>query len=464
LQDDLRPRAITRDLTWGVPVPVDGGEGKVLYVWFDAPIGYISSTKEWAAENGKDWKEWWQDDETALIHFIGKDNIVFHCIIFPAILKGHGDYIVPANVPANEFLNIEGEKISTSKNWAVWMHEYLTEFPGQTDVLRYVLAANMPETKDANFTWEDFKTRNDTELVDTLANFVNRVKVLTLKNFEAVPERGELTARDQVLIDSVYAAVKDAAENFSNYRFRDALNEMMKIARAGDLYLSDNEPWKMVKTDAAGAGHVLNLGLNTAAVLATVAEPFLPETSAKIFQMLNIKPLRWTDLEGFEFVKAGGQLENIPHLFSRIDQKVVQAQVEKLEKRKAEREMENNPETPTEEAALEAAKDFTSFDEFMKMDIRIGTILEAEPIKGSNKLLKLLIDTGLDQRVILSGVAKHFQPEDLVGKQCTVLLNLPARKMMGEMSNGMVLFAEDTEGKLHLVNPEYAIRPGSTVN
>ncbi|HHG83991.1 MAG TPA: methionine--tRNA ligase, partial [Bacteroidetes bacterium] len=399
LQEDLHPRAITRDLDWGIKVPAEGGEGKVLYVWFDAPIGYISATKEWAALNGKDWKSYWQDDETALIHFIGKDNIVFHCIMFPAVLKGHGDYILPENVPANEFLNLEGEKISTSKNWAVWMHEYLEEFPGQTDTMRYVLTANMPETKDANFTWQDFKTKNDSELVDTLANFVNRVKVLTLKNFDAVPERTALNRRDQELIMSVSNAVQEAGEYIEKYRFRDALNEMMKIARAGDLYLSDNEPWKVVKTDKAAAGHILNLGLNVAAILAAVAEPFLPETSAKIFKMLNIEALRWTDLKGIDFVKAGTQLENIPHLFSRIDQKVVDAQVDKLNRRKAERETEAAGES--QEKPLAEAKAFTSFDDFQKMDIRIGTILKAEKVKGSKKLLKLLVDTGLDEREIL---------------------------------------------------------------
>ncbi|MEM0996639.1 MAG: methionine--tRNA ligase [Bacteroidota bacterium] len=466
LQQDLHPRSITRDLSWGVSVPVADAEGKVLYVWFDAPIGYISATKEWAAAKGEDWEKWWKDEDSALIHFIGKDNIVFHCIIFPAILKGHGEYIFPENVPANEFLNLEGEKISTSKNWAVWLHEYLEEFPGQTDVLRYVLTGIMPETKDANFTWEDFKTRNDSELVDTFANFVNRVKVLTVKNFDGVPVRQELTSRDTQLLNSVQEAVTAAGNDLDNFRFREALNEMMKIARAGDLYLSDLEPWKLVKTDKIAAGHVLNLGLHVAAVLATVAEPFLPETAQKIFTLLGIAPVKWGQLGETVLVPEGGQLEKIPHLFSRIDKKVVQAQVDKLERRKAEREAEKAAAEAggAEAPSIAPVKDMTTFDDFTQMDIRIGTIVEAEKLKKSKKLLKLLVDTGLDQRIILSGVAQHFAPEELVGKQCTVLLNLPARKMAGEYSHGMVLFAEDPSGKLHLVNPEYLIPPGSTVN
>ena len=466
--EDLKPRAITRDLDWGVKVPIPNAEGKGLYVWFDAPIGYVSATKEWAQQAGKDWEPYWKDQDTALIHFIGKDNIVFHCIIFPCILKGQGDYIVPVNVPANEFLNLEGEKISTSRNWAVWMHEYLQEFPGQVDVLRYVLAAIMPETKDADFTWEDYQTRCNSELVDTFANFVNRIKVLSIKNFGAVPSRKELSERDLQLIQEVKEAHAKISKLIEEFKFKEALSEMMGIARSGDRYLSELEPWKLVKTDKEAAGHVLNLGLNTAAALATVAEPFMPDTSAKIFQMLGIEPVRWEEASSYEHVKEGGNLVEIAHLFTRVPDEVVQAQKDKLLKSKA-----NRPGTPAEPVApaepeapaeMPPFKEYTSFDEFQKMDIRIGTILEAERVPKSKKLLKLLIESGHDQRVILSGVAEHFAPEDLVGKQCTFLANLPPRTMMNMESNGMVLFAEDSKGKLHLLSPVGKIDNGSTVN
>lgn len=461
LQDGLKPRAITRDMSWGVPVPVEGGEGKVLYVWFDAPIGYISATKEWAEANNKDWKTYWQDEGTELVHFIGKDNIVFHCIIFPAMLKGHGDFVLPTNVPANEFLNLEGNKISTSRNWAIWMHEFAEEFPDQIDTMRYVLTAIMPETKDSEFTWQEYKTRNDTELVATFANFVNRVKVLTLKNFDGVPARLALNERDQQLIDAVHAAKDRAAEALENFRFRDALNEMMIVARSGDAYLSELEPWHLVKKDPVAAGHVLNLGLNVAAVLATVASPFLPETSEKIFKMLNREPLNWTQLEGFDFVAEGTQLENIAHLFKKIDQGVVDAQVAKLQATAATVEVE---EVEEEAGSLPALKEETTFDAFQGMDLRLGTILEASPVPKTNKLLQFKVDTGLDQRTIVSGVAQHFKPEELVGKQVMVLANLQPRKIRGVVSQGMILFAEDATGKLHLVNPEYPVQNGSSVN
>ncbi len=481
LDGGLTPRAITRDLDWGVEVPVPEGKGKVLYVWFDAPIGYVSATKEWAAAAGKDWEPYWKSEDTALYHFIGKDNIVFHCIIFPAILKGQGDYIVPENVPANEFLNIEGEKISTSRNWAVWLHEYLLDFPGQADVMRYVLTAMMPENKDADFTWTDYQVRNNSELVDTFANFVNRIKVLTLKNFGKVPARQALSERDQQLIDSVLNAQNEVGKLIASFRFKEALSQMMEIARAGDRYLSELEPWKLVKTNPEAAGHVLNLGLNTAAVLAVAAAPFMPGTSDKIFEMLQIAPISWDGLAGFDYVQAGGEIVEIPHLFSRVTDDVVAVQVENLRRRKVEREAEQAAASPapvvapTEVAqpiAVEASapqsvpafKEMTSFPEFQKMDIRIGTILKAERMEKSKKLLKLLIDTGLDQRTILSGVAEHFAPEDLIGKQCTFLANLPPRPMMGTASEGMVLFAEDASGKLHLLNPEGRIDNGATVN
>ncbi len=462
LQDGLQPRSITRDLDWGVKVPLAEAEGKVLYVWFDAPIGYISATKEWAEANGKDWKQYWQDEGTALYHFIGKDNIVFHCIIFPAILKGHGDYILPVNVPANEFLNLEGRKISTSKNWAIWMHEFAAEYPNHIDTMRYVLTATMPETKDSEFTWADFKARNDNELVATFANFVNRVKVLTLKNFEGVPARGELNEEEQTLVQDLYANVEAASQNLSNFRFREALNDMMKIARLGDKYLTNMEPWKLVKTDKDKAGHVLNIGLNLAAVLATVSEPFMPKTSIKIFDMLQIPPLKWTDLEGLDFVKAGGQLNNIAHLFQKIDPKMIEKEIERLH------ENAKSAEAQADEGAadlpLEPQKAETTFDDFSGMDIRVGTILEAEKVKKADKLLKFLVDTGIDQRTIVSGVAKHYAPEDLIGKQVLVLANLKPRKIRGVESQGMILFAEDPAGNLHVVNPEGDVPNGSVVN
>jgi len=455
LQDGLQPRSITRDLDWGVKVPVPEGDGKVLYVWFDAPIGYITATKEWAAEQGKDWEPYWKDDETALYHFIGKDNIVFHSIIFPSILKGHGDFILPTNVPANEFLNLEGRKISTSKNWAIWMHEFAAEYPQYIDTMRYVLTALAPETKDSEFTWADFKIRNDNELVATFANFVNRVKVLTLKNFEGVPGRQDLTADESAMVEELYAIVHDAGENIGHFRFREALNDMMKIARLGDKYLSDLEPWKLVKVDKAAAGHVLNLGLNITAVLATVAAPFMPDTADKIFDMLQIEPLTWLNLEGMDYIGEGHTLKNIPHLFQKIDPAMIEKEVERL----------NAAGSSTDPAvSLEAQKEETTFDAFQGMDIRIGTILEAEKVKKADKLLKFVVDTGLDHRTIVSGVAQHFQPEELVGKQVLVLANLKPRKIRGVESQGMILFAEDPEGKLHLVNPEVGVENGSVVN
>jgi methionyl-tRNA synthetase len=456
LQEDLKPRAITRDLDWGVKVPLPGAEDKVLYVWFDAPIGYISATKEWAALHQTDWRPYWQDEDTKLVHFIGKDNIVFHCIIFPCILKGHGDYIVPDNVPANEFLNLEGEKISTSRDWAVWMHQYLEDFPGKVDVLRYVLTSIMPETKDADFTWADFQIRNNKELVDTFANFINRVKVLTLKNFESVPAKLARREEEIVLQEAIYACVQKAQGCIENYRFKEALNEVMEIARLGDRYLSTNEPWHLIKSDKALAGHVLNVGLNIASVLAVVCEPFMPDTSSSIFKMLGIHPLKWNELNGLDMVASGGVLHDIPHLFSRIENNAIEAQVERLKNRKASME--------AQEPTAKPFKSHTSFDQFQQMDIRIGTILAVEKVEKSKKLLKLLVDLGLEKRVILSGVAEHFEPDDLVGKQCTVLVNLPPRAMMGIESNGMVLFAEDNQGKLHLLNPGNHIDNGSTVN
>lgn len=461
LQDGLLPRAITRDMDWGVKVPLEDAEGKVLYVWFDAPIGYISATKEWAEANGKDWRPYWQDEDTALIHFIGKDNIVFHCIVFPAILKGHGDFITPVNVPANEFLNLEGRKISTSKNWAIWMHEFAAAYPEQIDALRYVLSAIMPETKDAEFTWSEYKSRVDNELVATFANFINRVKVLSLKNFQGVPARQELDASEEQLVADLYATLAQLEKSILQFRFRDALNEMMKIARLGDKYLSDREPWHLVKTDKAVAGHVLNIGLNIAAVLAAASAPFMPETSSKIFTMLGISPLQWTDLEGFAFVQAGQELENIPHLFKKIDPKMVESEIEKLHASAAQNDTEQGaavlPEVPEFKAE-------TSFDDFQKMDIRVGTILEAGRVPKADRLLQFKVDTGRDQRTIVSGVAEFFTPEDLVGKQVLVLANLKPRKIRGVVSQGMILFAEDAAGTLHLVNPEYLIQNGSSVN
>jgi methionyl-tRNA synthetase len=453
IDQGLHPRAVTRDLDWGVPVPVPGAEGKVLYVWFDAPIGYISATKEAFPD---EWETYWKDPESKLVHFIGKDNIVFHCIIFPVMLQAHGDYILPDNVPANEFLNLEGDKISTSRNWAVWLHEYLQDFPGQADVLRYVLCANAPETKDNDFTWKDFQARNNNELVATLGNFVNRAAVLTQKFFDSkVPERGELQTIDQEVFVQVAEFPSRVGELIENYRFREALGEVMNLARLGNKYLADTQPWHLIKTDAARTGTVLHVALQVAAALVPLLTPFLPESAQKLADMLNFEPGDWQSAGRAEQLPAGHQLREPALLFAKIDDSVVNTQVQKL--------LDTKKANALAAAPVTAAKENVSFDEFGKMDLRVGTIVAAEKVAKTKKLLKLTIDTGLDQRTIVSGIAEAFIPEALIGQQCMVLLNLAPREIKGIQSQGMLLLAENADGSLALMQPGSAVRNGSPV-
>lgn len=455
--DGLQPRSMTRDMDWGIPVPVPEAEGKVLYVWFDAPIGYISSTKEWAQEKGIDWEPYWKDKDTKLVHFIGKDNIVFHCITFPAILKNHGDFILPDNVPANEFLNLEGDKISTSRNWAVWLHEYLEEFPGKQDVLRYVLTANAPETKDNDFTWKDFQTRNNSELVAIYGNFVNRALVLTHKFFEGkVPERGSLFPYDMEVLEEMGAFPGKIAESLERFRFREALGITMDFARLGNKYLADTEPWKVIKTDPERTATILNIALNIAANLSIVSAPFLPFTAAKLKDTLNLGPFLWKDAGKDQLLVTGAEIAEAALLFEKIEDEAVAAQVNKLLASKAQNELAN--------AQLAPMKDIITFDDFAKLDMRIVTILTAEKLKKSKKLLKLTVDTGLGSRTVLSGIAEHFTPEELIGKQVTMLINLAPRKMMGIDSEGMILMAEDAAGKLKLLHPHEPTNQGSTIS
>jgi len=455
--DGLQARSMTRDMDWGIPVPVDGAEGKVLYVWFDAPIGYISSTKEWAIEKGIDWEPYWKDKDTKLVHFIGKDNIVFHCIIFPAILKTHGEFILPENVPANEFLNLEGDKISTSRNWAVWLHEYLEEFPGQQDVLRYVLTANSPETKDNDFTWKDFQTRNNSELVAIYGNFVNRAVVLTHKYFQGVvPLKGALTTHDQEVIAQLEAFPEKIAASIERYRFREALGIMMDLARLGNKYLAETEPWKVIKTDQQRTATILNVALNIAANLAIVSEPFLPFTAAKLVSLFDLKHIKWDDAGSGDLLKGGKTLGEMGLLFDKIEDEAVEKQVQKLLDAKKMNEAENVP--------VPVMKDLITYDDFAKLDMRVVTVLEAERMPKSKKLIKLKVDTGLGHRTVLSGVAEHFEPEFLIGKQVTMLINLAPRKMMGIDSEGMILMAEDKDGKLKLLQPHEGTASGSTIS
>ena len=452
IDDGLRPRAVTRDLDWGIPVPVEGGEGKVLYVWFDAPIGYISSTKEWAKREGKDWEPYWKDIDTKLVHFIGKDNIVFHCIIFPAMLKAEGSYILPDNVPANEFLNLEGNKLSTSKNWAVWFHEYLEEFPDKHDVLRYALTANAPETKDNDFTWKDFQARNNNELVAIFGNFVNRVVVLTNKYYEGVvPKPNELTTVDLETLAKVKAYPSVIASSIERYRFREASQELMNLARLGNKYLADEEPWKVIKEDESRVQTVMYIALQIASALAVLSEPFLPFTSDKLKGILKQSELSsdWTwdaITEGRELLTANHTIGKAELLFSKIEDKDVQFQLDKLEASKKANEAANKK--------VEPQKETINFDDFTKLDIRVGTILEAEKMPKAKKLLVLKVDTGIDVRTIVSGIAESFNAEDVVGKKVTVLVNLAPRALRGVESEGMILMTETPEGKLVFVNPD----------
>ncbi len=449
----LQPRAVSRDLEWGVPVPVEGAEGKVLYVWFDAPIGYISATKELTPE----WEKWWKDDETRMLHFIGKDNIVFHCIVFPTMLKAHGEYNLPENVPANEFLNLEGDKISTSRNWAVWLHEYLEDFPGKQDVLRYVLTANAPETKDNDFTWKDFQARNNNELVAILGNFVNRALVLTHKYYGGeVPACGELTETDKAALAELAGVKEKLQKSLDTYHFREALFEAMNVARLGNKYIADEEPWKVVKTDPERVKTVMNICLQIAASCTIGLDAFLPFSMDKLRGFLNIEPLSWDDLGKADLISAGHKINKADLLFEKIEDEVVEAQVQKLLTTKEANEKD----------AFEAepAKSNIVFDDFMKMDIRVGTILEAEKVAKTKKLMKLLVDTGIDKRTVVSGIAEYFTPEEVIGKQVSILVNLAPRKLRGIESQGMILMAQDADGKLAFVSPGQAVVNGAVVS
>ena len=454
LDDELKPRAVTRDLDWGIPVPVDGAEGKVLYVWFDAPIGYISSTKEWAEREGKDWRPFWQDKDTELVHFIGKDNIVFHCIIFPAMLKAEGSYILPTNVPANEFLNLEGNKLSTSKNWAVWLHEYLQDFPNQQDVLRYALTANAPETKDNDFTWKDFQARNNNELVAIFGNFINRVAVLTQKYYEGeVPAAGALNATDSETLQQLSELTQKIEQSLERYRFREAQQELMNIARLGNKYLADEEPWKLIKTDAERVKTVMYVALQVATALAITSEPFLPFTSEKLKNILQLGTTAWEQVKQnpTALLPTGHKIGVATLLFEKIEDAAIAKQLERLENTKQANRQEAQA---AAEVAVAPQKELISYDDFAKMDIRIGTILSAEKMPKADKLLILKVDTGIDQRTIVSGIAQSFNPEEIIGKRVTVLANLAPRKLRGVESQGMILMVENTEGKYRFIAPD----------
>ena len=446
----LEPRAVTRDLDWGIDVPVEGADGKKLYVWFDAPIGYISATKEWAAREGKDWEPYWKNEETKLVHFIGKDNIVFHCIIFPVMLKAEGSYILPDNVPANEFLNLEGNKLSTSKNWAVWLHEYLQDFPEKQDVLRYALTANAPETKDNDFTWKDFQARNNNELAAIFGNFINRVVVLTNKYYDGIiPTPNEFSEVDEQTLTELKAYPSVISSSIERYRFREALSEVMNVARLGNKYLADEEPWKMVKENPERVKTQMYVALQIATALQTLCEPFLPFTSNKLKTILNTSTLdvNWNSIsKKTDLLPAGHKIGEAQILFAQIEDAEIQKQLDKLEASKKANQIAN--------AKAEPQKEVATFDDFTKLDLRVGTILEAEKMPKANKLLVLKVDTGIDVRTIVSGIAEHFTPEEVVGKRVTVLANLAPRALRGVESSGMILMTNTAEGKLVFVNPD----------
>lgn len=477
----LEPRAVTRDLDWGIDVPVEGAEGKKLYVWFDAPIGYISSTKEWALREGKDWEPYWKSEDTKLVHFIGKDNIVFHCIIFPAMLKAEGSYILPDNVPANEFLNLEGNKLSTSKNWAVWLHEYLEDFPDKQDVLRYALTSNAPETKDNDFTWKDFQARNNNELVAIFGNFINRVVVLTNKYYDGiVPIPNEFSEVDEATLAELKAYPAVIASSVERYRFREALGELMNVARLGNKYLADEEPWKVIKDNPERVKTQMYVALQIASALSVLAEPFLPFTSEKLKRILNATPssistfgitdetavlaearnntgLSWNDIsENSDLIPAGHKIGEAELLFAKIEDEEIQKQIDKLEATKTANKAENKKAEPQ--------KDLIQYEDFAKMDLRVGTILEAEKMPKANKLLVLKVDTGIDVRTIVSGIAESFTPEEIVGRKVTVLVNLAPRALRGVESQGMILMTTNAEGKLVFVNPDAEVENGETIN
>ena len=453
LNDGLKPRAMTRDLNWGVPVPLPNAEGKVLYVWFDAPIGYISFTQEWAEKNGKNWKDFWQNEETDLIHFIGKDNIVFHCIIFPSMMKAHGDYIMPKNVPAFEFLNLENDKISTSRNWAVWAHEYVEDFPDQQDALRYALLSSAPETKDNNFTWKDFQTKNNSELVGIFGNFINRVTVLTQKYYNGiVPQPNEFEQVDKDLFHEMQQIPEKIGKNLDEFRFRDALTEMMNLARLGNKYLADEEPWKVIKDNPERVKTQIFCALQMAGALAYLCEPFLPFTSQKMKSGLNLGDKNWYEVLNTPPIPTGHQINEMPLLFSKIEDDVIEAQIKKLENTKINNQKTNPNANPMKEQI--------SFDDFTKIDLRTATILEAEKVEKADKLLKLKVDTGVDVRTVVSGIAESFSPEEIIGKQVMILLNLAPRKIRGIESQGMLLLTTKPDGKLSFVTPDEKVENG----
>jgi len=448
----LEPRAVTRDLDWGIPVPLDEATGKVLYVWFDAPIGYISATKDLTEK----WQDYWKDEDTRMVHFIGKDNIVFHCIIFPAILKAEGTYILPENVPANEFLNLENDKISTSRNWAVWLHEYLEEFKDKQDVLRYVLCANAPETKDNDFTWKDFQARNNNELVAILGNFVNRALVLTHKYFDGlVPEIKDPDPYAQEVLGEIASFREKVSKNLDSFHFREALKEAMNLARLGNKYLTDSEPWIVIKTDKEKVGTILNVALQITANLSVIMEPFIPDSARKIAEFLNLEGLSWSDIGKTDLIKSGETINQPSLMFEKIEDSTIDKQLEKLANIKKMNEQEA--------AGMEPQKETITYEEFSKMDIRIATVLEAEKVPKTTKLMKLLLDTGLDKRTVVSGISEYFKAEDMVGKQVCLLANLAPRKIRGIESHGMILLAEEPDGTLILVTPDEASSNGATV-
>ena len=454
LDTGLQPRAVSRDLDWGIPVPVEGAEGKVLYVWFDAPIGYISNTKELLPD---DWEKWWKDKDTRLVHFIGKDNIVFHCIVFPAMLKAEGSYILPDNVPANEFLNLEGDKISTSRNWAVWLHEYLRDFEGKQDVLRYVLTANAPETKDNDFTWKDFQARNNNELVAIYGNFVNRSMVLTHKYFEGkVPSRGELDEADKNMIAEFERTEQEMENLLDNFKFRDAQKEAMNMARIGNKYLADNEPWKLAKTDMGRVATILNLALQLTANLSVAFAPFLPFSSKKLSDMLAMQPRKWDSLGNMEMLEEGHLLNKAELLFEKIEDAAIEAQIKKLQDTKKQNEIN--------EKHAEPVKELVDIEQFGKLDIRVGTVLECSKVPKSDKLLQFKIDDGMGGRTIVSGIAAYYKPEDLIGKQVCFVANLPVRKLRGVESNGMIISAQDADGSYIVISPSRKVANGSQIS
>jgi len=453
LTDGLKPRAMTRDLNWGVPVPLPNAEGKVLYVWFDAPIGYISFTQEWAEKNGKDWKDYWQSEESDLVHFIGKDNIVFHCIIFPAMMKAHGNYIMPKNVPAFEFLNLENDKISTSRNWAVWAHEYVEEFPGQQDVLRYALLSSAPETKDNNFTWKDFQTKNNSELVGIFGNFINRVAVLIHKYYDGIIPEGDV---DSPELKEINTSAKEISGFLENYEFRNSLTALMNLARFGNQYLQAEEPWKTIKDHPEKAAQSLFVGAQIAVGLAQLCEPFMPFSSEKLLTLFNVEKADWNDVETKSvLIETGHQINESSLLFSKIEDDVIEAQIQKLENTK-----QNNKKTNPNAHPM---KEEITFDDFTKIDLRTATIIEAEKVEKADKLLKLKVDTGVDVRTVVSGIAESFTAEEVIGKQVMILLNLAPRKIRGIESQGMLLLTTKADGKLSFVTPDEKVENGTEI-